>query len=245
MTISRKKLERLSEEKFAEDRGEKLPPLPKEKRPKDAPKDFDAHPEDEMEIIDLKLDPKKIPELEKKDGYYPVYHMQRKHWITVALDDTVPDGEILDLIIESHRLCCEKGAKSPSKRRIPGQPLEWFVPANPRLYDIEAAFRAYEEINWKQSGKFEPGDIAYMYVGAPVSAILYKCVVTETYCGQYVNHKGKVCNIMRIRKVEEYPRDLLPWTDIKETGLGTAQGTKYIPPKLKELLEERTSNRRT
>ena len=238
MAVSKARVERLSAEKFAADRGEKLPPEPKAKKPKDGPKDYDAHPEDEIEVLNVKLDPVKIPLLEKADGFYPCYHMNRKHWITVALDGRVSDEYIVELLQESHALSIRKSASGgSSSRRVPGEPLEFFVPANPKLYDIEAAFAMYDVIDWKQSAKFEPGDIAYMYVGAPVSAILYKCEVVETNSWQYVNHKGKTCWAMKIRKLEEYDRTWFPWSAIKGTGLGTAQGTKYITPNLKELIE--------
>ena len=188
-------------------------------------------------MLNVKLDPVKIPVLEQADSFYPCYHMNRKHWITVALDGSVSDDYIMELLEESRTLSIRKAKSSgPSSRRVPGEPLEWFVPANPKYYDIEDAFSHQDEIYWKQGGKFEPGDIAYMYVGAPASAILYKCVVTETFCGTYTNHKGKACNMMKIRKLEEYDRSLLPWSVIKTTGIGTAQGTKYINPKLKELI---------
>ena len=236
MAVSKARLERLSAEKFAKDRGEKLRPEKKAKG--STPQDNDAHPADEVEVLNVKLDPVKIPLLEKADGFHPCYHMNRKHWITVVLDGTVSDDYIMELIEESHALSIRKAKSSgASSRRVPGEPLEWFVPANPKYYDIEDAFSHQDEIYWKQGGKFEPGDIAYMYVGAPASAILYKCVVTETFCGQYTNHKGKTCNMMKIRKLEEYDRTWLPWSAIKNTGLGTAQGTKYITPKLKELIE--------
>ena len=236
MAVSKARLERLSAEKFAKDRGEKLPPEKKAKG--STPQDNDAHPADEVEVLNVKLDPVKIPLLEKADGFHPCYHMNRKHWITVVLDGSVSDDYIMELIEESHALSIRKAKSSgASSRRVPGEPLEWFVPANPKYYDIEDAFSHQDEIYWKQGGKFEPGDIAYMYVGAPASAILYKCVVTETFCGQYTNHKGKTCNMMKIRKLEEYDRTWLPWSAIKNTGLGTAQGTKYVNPKLKALIE--------
>lgn len=238
MAISKARLERLSEEKFAADRGERLPPLPKSKQKRSGPKDFDAHPEDEIEILNVKLDPVKIPLLEHADGFYPCYHMNRKHWITVALDGSVSDEYIMELLEESHSLSVRKAAYSgTSSKRVPGEPLEFFVPANPKYYDLEEAFTHESEIYWKQSAKFEPGDIAYMYVGAPTSAIRYKCVVTETNCGHYTNHKGKVCSMMKIRKLEEYPPSWFPWSSVKETGLGTAQGTKHVKSKLKELIE--------
>lgn len=240
LAISKAHLEHLTAEKLARDRGEKLPAESKANR-SGAPQDKDAHPEDEIEVLNVKLAPEKIPTLEQEEGFYPCYHMNRKHWITVALDERVPDEVILELLEESHGLSVRKPAsKGAAARRVPGEPIEWFVPANPKYYDVETAFSQYEEIYWKQGGKFEPGDIAYLYVGAPVSAIRYRCLVTETDCGTYTNHKGKVCTMMKIRKLQEYDPALLPWSDIKTTGIGTAQGTKYINPKLKALIEEKT-----
>ncbi len=60
--------------------------------------------------------------------------------------------------------------------------LTWTIPCNPTKYDIEAAFRKYEEIEWTQSqqlNNIKINDIVYIYVGAPISRIRYKCIVTE------------------------------------------------------------------
>ena len=55
-----------------------------------------------VEIINLKLDKNEIQDLIKKDGFYPAWHMNKKSWITVALDETLSDEKILKLIEESH-----------------------------------------------------------------------------------------------------------------------------------------------
>ena len=56
----------------------------------------------EVEIIDIKLDPKKVESLQKQKGFYPAYHMNKKSWITILLDDTISDQEIMNLIEESY-----------------------------------------------------------------------------------------------------------------------------------------------
>lgn len=56
----------------------------------------------EVEILDIKLEPKEIEDLLKREGFYPAYHMNKKNWITIALDDTIPDCQIMELIQESH-----------------------------------------------------------------------------------------------------------------------------------------------
>jgi len=57
-----------------------------------------------IEIINIKLPKEKINELLKKKGYYPAYHMNKKYWISIILNDTIPDNEILNLIEESREL---------------------------------------------------------------------------------------------------------------------------------------------
>ena len=56
----------------------------------------------EVEIIDIKLDPKKVESLQNQKGFYPAYHMNKKSWITILLDDTLTDKMIMDLIEESY-----------------------------------------------------------------------------------------------------------------------------------------------
>ena len=46
--------------------------------------------------------PDKIKELHKEKGFYPAYHMNKKNWISILLNDTVPDKALLDLLDESH-----------------------------------------------------------------------------------------------------------------------------------------------
>jgi hypothetical protein len=70
-------------------------------------------------------------------------------------------------------------ASAKKKQKI-RPPKEWIIPANPKYYDIVHAFDDTDEITWKQGAGIKTGDTVFMYVGAPVSAILYKCEVTET-----------------------------------------------------------------
>ena len=68
-----------------------------------------GEPSDEpVEVINLKLDSNKIPDLIKKDGIYPAYHMNKKYWVSISLDDTLSDSEIMDYIRESHGYTIQK-----------------------------------------------------------------------------------------------------------------------------------------
>ena len=55
-----------------------------------------------VEVINVKLDKDEIQELLKRDGFYPAYHMNKKYWITITLDESLSDDEIMELIEESY-----------------------------------------------------------------------------------------------------------------------------------------------
>jgi len=56
----------------------------------------------EVEAINVKLDNQRIENLLNKQGFYPAYHMNKKHWISIILDDTLTDEEVIECIKESH-----------------------------------------------------------------------------------------------------------------------------------------------
>ena len=61
-----------------------------------------------VDVMNLKISAEKIPELIKRDGVYPAYHMNKKYWISVVLNDTLPDETVMALIEESHSFSCPK-----------------------------------------------------------------------------------------------------------------------------------------
>lgn len=63
-----------------------------------------GRPKGAVEILNVKADPERIRLLLTHSGYHSAYHMNRVHWISVLLDDTVPDGEIMDLIAASRAM---------------------------------------------------------------------------------------------------------------------------------------------
>ena len=67
------------------------------------------------------------------------------------------------------------------------RPKEWIIPSNPKYFDIVHAFDHVDEINWKQGAGIKKGDTVFMYVGAPVSAVLYKCRVMTCSLGDVGN----------------------------------------------------------
>ncbi|MFI7704158.1 MmcQ/YjbR family DNA-binding protein [Nonomuraea sp. NPDC049480] len=55
--------------------------------------------------VSLKCDPDLAAGLRARHvAITPGYHLNKRHWNTVALDDSVPDDELLDLIDHSYEL---------------------------------------------------------------------------------------------------------------------------------------------
>lgn len=59
---------------------------------------------DEVDVLNLKCDPLMHGSLCMEDGIIPAYHMNKKQWISVILDGTVPDEMIKQLIAMSFDL---------------------------------------------------------------------------------------------------------------------------------------------
>ena len=57
---------------------------------------------EEVEIINLKIKEDEKDILLNKKGYYEAYHMNKKNWITIILDDTLSDQEIEKMISNSY-----------------------------------------------------------------------------------------------------------------------------------------------
>lgn len=66
----------------------------------------------EIDVMDLKCGPLMVGSLLAQDGFLPAYHMSKSSWISVLLDETVPDGQIYPLLELSYDSVAPK-----SKRR--------------------------------------------------------------------------------------------------------------------------------
>lgn len=65
---------------------------------------LDPKKKGEVEIVNVKLNPNRIKELIKKKGFYKAYHMNKKYWITIVLNDTIHDEQVMEFINESYLL---------------------------------------------------------------------------------------------------------------------------------------------
>ncbi len=189
-----------------------------------------------VEVINLKIDDLFFRDmLIQEDGIMPAYHMNKLHWVTVLLDGTVSEQRVFELIDMS--FLATASAKKKEKIR---PPKEWIIPANPKYYDIEHAFDDADEINWKQGAGIKKDDTVYLYVAAPVSAILYKCKVTETDIPfRYVDKNVTMTALMKIRLQKRYAPDRFTFERLKEEyGIYAVRGPRGIPNSLSAALKK-------
>ena len=67
---------------------------------------------DEFDIVNLKCDPQLISSLRQQPGFFPAYHMNKEHWISVVLTDDVSDEELLSLVDMSYTATQTKRKKA-------------------------------------------------------------------------------------------------------------------------------------
>ena len=116
---------------------------------------------------------------------------------------------------------------------------EWIIPANPKYYDIVHAFDDTDEIDWKQGVGIKTGDTVFMYVASPVSAIIYKCKVTETDIPyKYADENLTITALMKIKLLKRYKSDRFTFDVLKEEyGIYAIRGPRGIPNSLSAALK--------
>ena len=66
-------------------------------------------------VVNMKMDPARIPETVDHAAYFPAYHMNKTHWITAVLDGTAPTAELCAHLAASRMLVGRKGKKHDTK----------------------------------------------------------------------------------------------------------------------------------
>ena len=165
----------------------------------------------EIEIINVKVDDL-VNDYLKEKGIFPAYHMSKKSWITIILDDTCKDEKIMELIDISYELVNKKST--------------WIIPTNPNVYDIVSDFKKSDIMTWNHQSSMELGDIIYIYMTKPMGYIKYKCQIID------IND-----NIMTIKLMQEFNDNLLTFDLLNNYGLKSVRSPRRIPDKLKNYLE--------
>ncbi len=171
----------------------------------------------EIEVINVKLDKNKIINLLKRNGFYKAYHMNKKYWISIILDDSLSDDEIFSLIEESH-------SYTVSTLKSNG---EWVMPINPGYFDVFNYFDNTDLYYWDKKRNFKKDDIIYLYITKPVGSIMYKCKVEDI-----------TDDFLIVRRECKFDEGKYSLDVLKKYGLTSVRSTRHIPLKLSKYLEE-------
>lgn len=169
----------------------------------------------EIEILNIKLSSYRINSLIKQKGFYKAYHMNKKNWITITLDNTLSDDTIMELLEESFSYTI-KTIKSS----------EWVMPLNPKFFNIFNYFDNTDIYYWDRKKSFKKNDIVYMYITKPVGCIMYKCIIDDI-----------TSDFTIVRKICKYEKDKYNLEVLKKYGLTSVRSTRHIPLKLKKYIE--------
>ena len=166
----------------------------------------------EVEVLNVKLDDLVNTYL-KKDAIYPAYHMSKKSWVSITLDNTLSNKEIMNLINISFDLSNRK--------------KEWIIPANPKYYDIVNAFNDIDTITWRKSHNFMLNDIVYIYITEPYACIMFKCFVS------YLDEE-----IIKLKLIKRYNDNEFTFEKLKSCGVKSVRSPRGITSKLSEELNK-------
>ena len=57
-----------------------------------------------LSVVNVKCDPRLIGSFREEPGIFPAYHMNKAHWLTIALDGTADEGKLKFLLDMSYEL---------------------------------------------------------------------------------------------------------------------------------------------
>ena len=172
-----------------------------------------------IEIIDIHIDKTISSDLIDYNTIFPGFHMNKDSWITVILDDETNLKKVYDLIDNSYKMTVKSGS--------------YVAPSNISMFDVRSYVEKNKTFVWhKQPKDVKKGDLVYIYLGAPYSQIMYKCVVTKTNLQIYSNRD------MELKLLKKYKNNEFPYSFLKQNGLGFIRAPRSIPEKLANILKE-------
>lgn len=129
---------------------------------------------------------------------------------------------------------------------------DWIIPANPRVFDIDAALAANQGLlDWRVKNVSE-GDIVYIYKSRPDSCIRYMMEVVNAnvpvserleqhrFWFDQENEARGDTQRARLSLVDVFDPNLFPLSALRQHGIkGNIQSKRECPPETQEYLIEK------
>ena len=177
-----------------------------------------------VDAVNIKVEPSKVDDLLQLPGFYPAYHMNKKHWVTAILDGTINDKTIKELLLKARELVENRSLQNHY----------WVIPANPAVYDIDAGFVQSDLMYWKQKLNYQINDYVFIYYGMPFGELRYLCKVVKKDVVFYddldkdSNQELYIC----IQKIYFFDDHQLTRKFISDFGLTNIRGARSMPQEL-------------
>lgn len=116
----------------------------------------------------------------------------------------------------------------------------WLVPCNVRVFDIVRHFEKKDVAFFKKNRALSVGDIVYIYVAKPYSAVKYKGVVIKSVVSpddipqEYHPSRLDINTYVEIRKVLVFPDNVFSRVDLMQNGIGQLVNQQCISGKTKD-----------
>ena len=217
--------------------------------------------EDLINVINVKIYPDDLDDLLEEPALYRCYHMNKKQWLTAALDGSAGDDRIMELLRCSFSLT--RGGSLVRRRgstRLEGSAgmngsgttvyeenggrRYWLIPSNPSTFDVAKGFRdsGNDTLEWHHRINVMPGDIVYIYQTEPVASIMYRCEVLDSYLPRPASWGTFAPNSkyrMVLKRLDSFRKGQYPRSWMNEKGVAkTVRGQRSAPPELAEALEK-------
>lgn len=105
-------------------------------------------------------------------------------------------------------------------------PTEWFIPGNPKKYDVIGAFHKFRTADWKQSANVSAGDVVYIYTSGLIQAVRFKCRVKKVNVGD-----------MDLEMLEEFLWPAFSKKTLENYGFSSPQNPVRVPARVKNYMD--------
>ncbi len=174
--------------------------------------------DDYIEVIDIHIDKAKSKELIDYESIFPGFHMNKDSWITIILDKNTKLKEVYKLIDDSYQMTVKSGS--------------YIVPSNINMFDVVSYVEKNKTFVWyKQPKDVKPGDIVFVYVGAPYSQIMYKCEVVRANLRIYSERD------MELKLIKKFKDGEYPYSFLKEQGASFIRTPRSLPERVAKLIK--------